>query len=233
MTKSRKITVKFFLNQTVKPIKEGNSLTYPLYMLLTYNRRSTMLKCHYGKYYKDLKSIEKVHYPGFQLFEERIITKTIQHEISRQGEKFDIKGIGQKYEKYCVGIDVLFENYMKERLKSFIIRLEPFEYSIPIDWQNKKVSFDTLFDMASKLYADIEKHTPKIFQDELEAYIVFMKLYHSSFYQYNFPTIIEWLDKSSIEDYKAKLGLIYKKNEKRIKESIALIDRIVNSELEK
>lgn len=231
MNKIKKITVKFFLNEAVKPVKEGNVLTYPLYMLLTYNRRSTMLRSHYGKYYKDLKSIEKTSYPGLLAFEERIITKTILHELSLQGEKFDIKGIGEKYDKYCLGIDYLFEKYMKSRLYGLIQRLEPFEFSIALNPNNDKVSFDTLFNMASKLYEDFDNIASKSLQHELESYLVFMRLYQSSFYQYTFPTIIEWMDQSAIEDYRSKLKLIYKKNDNKINESIELINRIMNSSL--
>ncbi len=232
MVKSKKITIKFFLNKTVKPIKEKNSLTYSLYMLLTYNRRSTMLKCHYGKYYKDLESVEKIHYPGFLSFEERIVKKTIEHEISKQGAKFDIKGIGEQYEKYCLGIDLLLENQMKSKLWAYIIRQEPFEYSIALDWSNDKVSFSTLYDMAVRLYDDFEKNIPINLQNELETYLIYMKLYQSSFYQYSFPTVIEWLDKSAEEDYRSKLRLIYKKDESRINQSIGLINKLVRSSIE-
>ncbi|MCR6641057.1 MAG: hypothetical protein NVV82_19215 [Sporocytophaga sp.] len=231
MKKNKKITIKFFLNKSVKPVKEGNTLTYPLYMLLTYNRRSTMLRCHYGKYYKDMKSIEKIHYPGFQKFEERIIIKTIQYQLAKQGEKFNIKGIGIPYEKYCIGIDHLFDKYMKSILRDCLMRLEPFEYFNALDWNKDNVTFDTLFEMASKLYGDFEKLAAKMIGYDMEAYLVFMKLYQSSFYQYTFPTVIEWLDKSAIEDYKTKLQLIYKKNEKLINENILLIQRIVDSAL--
>lgn len=229
MAKSKKITIKFFLNKTIKPIKEKNALTYPLYMLLTYNRRSTMLKCHYGKYYKDMESIEKTHYPGFLAFEERIVKKTIEYEISRQGARFDIKGIGHEYEKYCLGIDLLLENYMKSKLWTYIMMKEPFEYSNALNWNSDKVSFSTLYNMAERLYDDFEDHFPKSLQNDLEIYMIYMKLYNSSFYQYSFPTVIEWLDTSAEQDYRSKLKLIYKNNQARTRQSIELINKVVYS----
>ena len=232
MSKPKKITVRFFLNETVKPVKEGHAMTYPLYMLLTYNRRSTMLRSHYGGYYKDLKQIDKVHYPGLLNLEERIVQKTIQHELLEQGEKFDIKGIGNAYEKYCIGIDVLLDRYMKNQLWNMVVRLEPQEYAFALNFSEPKVSFQTLYGMASKLFPHFEKLQSKEFKEELEIYTSYLKLYQGAFFQYAFPTVIEWLDKSAVEDYKTKLAKLYnKKNESMIRRSFEVINKVTYSSL--
>ena len=79
-TKPKKITIKFFVNKAVQPTIEGETKRYPLYALITYDRKNTMMRCHYGNYYKDLNEIERVHYPGLLAMEERIIRKTIDYE---------------------------------------------------------------------------------------------------------------------------------------------------------
>lgn len=123
--KPKKVTIKFFVNQAVQPMVEGKTKRYPLYALLTYDRKNTMMRCFYGKYYKDLEEIEKVHYPGLLAMEERIIRKTISYEMAERPGDFDLKGIYRKYELYSVGVHVLLENYLKGQLGNILLRLEP------------------------------------------------------------------------------------------------------------
>jgi hypothetical protein len=198
MKKPKKITVKFFLNERVKPVKENKALTYPLYMLIIYNRNNTSIKSHYGGFYKSLQEAEKSHYPGFLAFEERIIKKTAEYELSKRGEKFDLKGLHEKYDKYCIGIDVLFSSYMKTQLWTMLVRCEPQEYVFAMNFTEPKVEFGILYQMALKLYKDFDKLVSKEFKEEIEVYTNFMKLYQGSFFQYTFPTVIEWLDNAAI-----------------------------------
>ena len=229
MSKPKKITVKFFLNKTVKPIKEGNVSTYPLYILLTYNRKSTMLRSHYGGYYKDLKQINKVHYPGLLELEERIVKKTVAFEAEQKKDLFDLKGTHEKYDKYAMGIDTLLDSYMKGQLWNMVIRLEPQEYAFALNFNEPKVSYRTLYAIASRLFTNFEKLQSKEFKEEIEVYNTYLKLYQGAFFQYAFPTIIEWMDKSAVEDYKAKLTKIYKKDEIKIKRSLGIINKVVYS----
>jgi hypothetical protein len=229
MKKPKKITVKFFLNKLVKPVKENKASTYPLYMLITYNRRNTSIKSHYGGFYKSLDEAAKTHYPGFFAFEERIVTKSIEYELVKRGEKFDLKGLHDKYDKYCIGIDLLFGTYMKSALWTILVRCQPQEYSFALNFNDTKVEFVTLYQMALKLYKDFDKLVSKEFKEEIEVYSNFMKLYRGSFFQYTFPTVIEWLDKSAVEDYRSKLKQIYKKNEAMIEKSISVVNKVVFS----
>src|SRR5262245_37524507 len=108
-SKPKKVTLKFFVNQAVQPMVDGKTKRYHLYVLLTYDEKNTMMRCHYGKYYTDLNEIDSVHYPGLLAMEDRIINKTIAYELSERQEDFDLKGIYKKYEQYSVGINLLLE----------------------------------------------------------------------------------------------------------------------------
>lgn len=229
--KSRKITVKFFLNKAVQPYMTNNKKTYPLYMLITYNRRNTMLKSHYGRYYHNLDEIEKTHYPGFMAFEERIVKKTVAYEINKHGAKFTLKGIHRKYDNYCLDIGDLFSSYLKNSLYTVLLRAEPFEFLKALNFTDQEVSFNTLYTMAKKLYPDINRLLPKDFSEETEIYETFIKLYAGSYFQYTFPTIIEWLDKSALDDYEKKLEAVHKNDKRKIAKSISLIDKIVQTTL--
>lgn len=200
-------------------------------MLITYNRKNTMIKSHYGNYYRDLNEIEKVHYPGFLDFEERIVKKTIQYEVNKLGENFDLKGIHRKYDQYCRQIDELCESYFKNQLYGAAIRIEPFEYVKALKFEDKEVSFTTLYAICQKIFPGLNKLLFKEFGEEIEIYRNFMKLYQGSYFQYTFPTVIEWFDQSAIEDYRNKLEKIYKNDKRMVEKSISVLTKIVYSNI--
>lgn len=206
---------------------EGKTKRYPLYALITYDRKNTMMRCHYGKHYKDLVEIDKVHYPGLLKMEERIIRKIIDYEIAQREDEFDLKGIHRKYNKYHVGIHVLAGSYMKGQLWNILLRLEPFEFAKALNFNDPDVEFDTLYKIVRKLYKDFASLIPKDFEQEVQMYQVFLKLYQGSFFQYSFPTVIEWLDGSAITDYREKLKEHHSQAPSLVKRSIEFVDVIV------
>lgn len=231
LEKPKKVTIKFFLNKALQPMVEGREKRYPLYMLITYKRRNTTLRSQYGGYYKDLKEVDKLHYPGLLAFEEKVIRKTISYEQSIQADAFDMKGIYKKYEFYCVGIHVTLTNFLKNALRNVLLRLEPYEYARALNFSDPEVEFETLLTITKKVYKNLSDLLPKDFGEQLEIYQVFNKLYRGSFYQYAFPAVIEWLDKSTVEDYSQKLAVTYKNNPRMIEKSLAFIDQVVKSSI--
>lgn len=231
-SKPKKVTVKFFLNQAVQPMIEGKVKRYPLYALITYDRKNTMMRCHYGQYYKDLAEIDKAHYPGLLAMEERVIRKSIDYEMAQSKSEFDLKGIYKKYDQYCIGIHMLLSEHMKMLLWNILMRLEPFEFAKALNFNDPDVEFDTLYKMARKLYKDFASLLPKDFDQEIEAYQLFMKLYRGSFFQYTFPTIIEWLDNSAVNGFREKLKEHYSQSHSMVNKSIEFVDSIVRGKLE-
>ena len=225
--KDKKITVKFFLNKTLQPVMVNNTKkSYPLYMLITYNRKNTMLKSYYGYYYKDLKEAAQL---GLMAFEEKMVKKTITYERGLAGGKFTLKGLHKKYGQYCAGLHSLYEEYLKGVLFHLVVRARPHEFSYALNFSDPKVSFDTLYTIAKKIYPDFS--LPDSFRQEAEGFHDYSKLYGSPFFTYNFPTVIEWLDKSAQADYSKKLEVVYKADKKTIDGKIALVDKIVQSSL--
>jgi len=230
--RSKKVTVKFFIHQAVQPTVERRTKRYPLYMLITYDRKNTMLRCHYGQRYKDLKEIEKVSYSGLLEMEERLIRRTIAYEMIQRGGDFDLKGIHKKYAVYARGIHLVLDQYLKTQLWSILSRLEPYEFSRALNFTDPDVAFDTLYKIARKLYKDLADKLPRNFDQEIEMYQTFMKLYQGSFFQYRFPTIIEWLDGSAKDDYREKLNALYPESSPIVKTSIEFIEAQVRAVLE-
>lgn len=230
-TKPKKVTVKFFINKAVLPVIDGKTKRYPLYVLITYDRKNTMMRCHYGQYYKDLNEVDKVHYPGLLVMEERIIRKTISYELAQKGSEFDLKGIYKKYDQYAIGIHVLLEKHLKGQLWNVLSKLEPFEYAKALNFNNPDVEFNILYKIARKIYRDMPSQQPKNFEQEIEIYQAFVKLYQGSFFQYSFPVVIEWLDNSAVAYYSKKLKSLFESSS-MVDKSIEFIDRIIRSELE-
>lgn len=231
-SKPKKVTVKFFLNQAVQPVIDGKTKRYPLYALITYDRKNTMMRCHYGQYYKDLSEIDKAHYPGLLAKEEQIIRKTIDFEMAQREGEFDLKGIYKKYDQYCIGIHVLLGEYLKSQLWNLLLRLEPFEFAKALSFDDPDVEFETLYKMSKKLYKDFASLLPKHFDHEMEVYQLFTKLYRGSFFQYTFPTVIEWLDNSALNDFREKLKEHYSQTPSMVNKSIEFVDSIVRGKLE-
>lgn len=229
-SKPKKVTLKFFVNQAVQPMVEGKTKRYPLYVLITYDRKNTMMRCHYGKYYKDLDEIDTVHYPGLLEMEERIIRKTINYEMAERQDDFDLKGIYKKYELYSVGIHILLESYLKDQLWNILLRLEPFEYAKALNFNDPEVGFDTLYKICKKVYKDFSALLPKNFEREVEVYQLFSKLYQGMFFQYTFPTVVEWLDHSAVEDYTKRLKS-HHSTQSEVNKSIEFIERVIRNSL--
>jgi hypothetical protein len=232
--KTKKITIKFFLNKTVQPRTIDNRKAYPLYMLITYNRRNTMLKCYYGTYYRDIKeAIKGVQetQPGLLEFEEKIIRKTIEYEIDNAEGEFSLKGIYKKYNHYCRAVHMVMENHLKHQLYRIANRTRPFEFAQALDFTNQRVSIDTLYTMVKRIYRDLKKESFKSLDEQIEIYHTFLKLYNAPFFDYNFPTVVEWIDQSAREDYKSRLEEVYKRNKEKVDSSLSLIDKVVQATL--
>lgn len=205
-SKPKKVTLKFFLNKAVQPIVDDRTKRYPLYVLITYDRKNTMLKCHYGKYYKDLDEIERVSYPGLLALEEKAIRGTITYELSRRGTEFDLKGIHEKYDGYCLGIHALLEQYLKDQLWSILLRQEPFAYAKALKFNDPDVSFETLYTICQRVYKGFANVMPAGFQTEVKIFKMYNKIYGSGFFQYDFPIVIGWLDGSMVDEFRSRLS---------------------------
>lgn len=230
--KPKKVTVKFFVNKAVQPVVDGKVKRYPLYMLITYDRKNTMMRCHYGQWYKDLGEIEKANYPGLLDMEERIIRKTIAFEMEQRGNEFDLKGTYKKYDRYATGIHVLLERHLKSQLWSALSRIEPYEFAKALNFTDPDVEFGTLYKIAKKVYKDLSEMLPKNFEQEIEIHQAFMKIYQGSLFQYSFPVVVEWIDGSAIDDYRNKLNALYPVSPSIVKKSIEFIDMLVKPVLE-
>lgn len=233
MKKPKKITVKFFLNNNLQEVKTDQGAAYPLYTQITYNRRNTQIKCYYGGYYVTLEEAQ-VKNRALLSFEEALFRKTVQYEINRQGNKFELKGLGKKYDTYCVGIHSLFNKYLKVRLKNMIYKATPADFLQVIDFDRSEADIETLYIVCQKLFDNLDAIFKSDFLEEVTLYKLYKRFYPLALdtTQYQFPVVIDWLNKSHVQDLTRKLNQHYKKDLDKVQESLSVINRIVLSRIE-
>ncbi len=97
-----KITVRYFLNQKVKPTRIPllrDSDLYPLYIQVTYNRKNTQFRSFHMGNYVNLE--DAINQDGDRLdYEKELIRKVIEYEIKTKNENFQLKGMKDRYIKY-------------------------------------------------------------------------------------------------------------------------------------
>ena len=109
MAREKKITAKLVINTDLKSSyrEEDGQMVYPVYVQMTYDRKTTSFPMHPYNYIQDgdsenLEMISDVFLPDvFQIAE---------HEKSRKG-KFTVRGFSHIYHKYTHSLDVMIELY--------------------------------------------------------------------------------------------------------------------------
>lgn len=164
----KKISIKFFLNKNLKPLIINDIKTYPVYIRVTYNRKSTTFKFETSEYpdglYLELKQEKNFEdakiYPQFLAFE-KVIETLVEKEVRRKKDRFDVKGIGDKIFTYygeaisdilSDGVDKEMQDILKDKLtyNEYIelMKIEDFGERLILASEkldNKNTSFDASF----------------------------------------------------------------------------------------
>jgi hypothetical protein len=225
--KTRKITVKFFLNQLLDPvINEKGKEFYPLYIQVTYNRKNMQLRSLYGKYYLDLMEVPSALLES----EERVLRKIITLEASHLEDNYDLRGLKRKYEVYSLSLQQAIEDYLKPKLRLAIMKTNC-ELKHVLDFASTRATVPLLQAAAQKLLPDFERHLGTRLQQELAVYEQFQRLNKQPFPSYSFPMVIDWSDGSYKEELSIKGKAINKNNPELAKQMSALIDHAVSEEI--
>ena len=150
MSKQKKITVKFFLNKNVEPILGlGDELLYPVYLQVTYNRRNTQLRSGYMFMYP---SLDKV--PQDKLdFEQELIERIIRYEVNRLGDKFELKGLKDKYNQFSARTHRMMDDVLNQYLYTILVRTNSnFVYLLKFDTAYS--TFSNMYEIALRLLPD-------------------------------------------------------------------------------
>jgi hypothetical protein len=224
--KQKKITVKFFLNEAVYPVKgETRKKYYPLYVQVTYNRKNMQFKSRYSDYYENLKEVK----PSLLDFDERVIKSIVSHEAGKAKGEYDLKGLKKKYELYSTSVLEALEHYLKPRLRLSVFNTGN-ELSKVLNFNDASATVSILYKAAVLLFKDFETNLPDKLKEELKAYEQYQKLYRPVL-SYNFPTLIDWLDGTHKEELEKKLNTTLKLKPEMIKSIKTLIDHAAKQKL--
>jgi hypothetical protein len=230
MTRTRKITVTFFLNKNVRPdpythspLLSGKEL-YPLYIQVTYNRRNTQFRSTYHRSYSNIEEAllskeEKDH----RKYEESLIRKVVEYEVKHYGKNFSLKGFNDRYLNYSANIINPIDKYFRDLIYNAIVKTDSEFLKILDPYNLEQVPFDIYYKAASKLINDLDKKLPSDFPEEMNIVLEFLKWVES---QDNLIELIDWLDHSAIEAFDSYL--VKKEYEEiQINKIIAFINRII------
>jgi hypothetical protein len=233
MIKASKITIKCFLKKSLPSGSDENgNLLYPLYIMITYKRKNTQIKSHYGLVYAEIQEVNEYD-PGLIDFEEKIVRKIVENEIGRVGEDyFTLVGLGQKYDIYSTSIYWAIEKYIKEKLWKAIQKTND-ELQMVLQYHSAHATFTRLYKAATLLFKDFnEKLSPELAQ-EVKAYQTYLQLFPERPYSYNFPTIIEWVNGDFRRTLAEAYHYTFKRDERGLKAIFNLIENASQKILEK
>lgn len=131
-----KIGVRFFLNKKVEqgiaPVDKKLS-KYPIYVQVTYNRKNTQFRVELDFVTEEEFNASLDHIDLFEI--RHTIEKVIEYEVLTKGDKFQLKGLGKRIEKYNSKLlNVLFSSVNKQLHASYL------EYIKEVKSQGKKLS---------------------------------------------------------------------------------------------
>lgn len=166
MNKVSKITVKHFINTSLKGSKEFmekytfsddqgkkikmEPLFYPLYVKITFQRATTQMK---SLYELDFTSIGEAEFKLGELLsiETEMITDVITGEYKRLGSKFLLKGIPDKCRIYSRSIKDLFLKRMLMDEYNALITKSDSKYKPLLIWSSLDIPAEVYYDAAIKL----------------------------------------------------------------------------------
>jgi hypothetical protein len=228
VNKLSKITIKFFLKESLSQGEDehGNKI-YPLYIMITYQRKNTQIKSKYSEHvYTRMDDVEKFS-PGLMAFEEKILRKVLEYEIAKFGEdNFSLVGIGRKYDLYATSVYQAIEPYLKAKLRKAIQKTRD-ELQMVLQYDTAQATFSRLYKASTLLFKNFDASLSPDFANERQAYQTYLKFYPEVSFSYDFPTIIEWENKEFKATLTHKYAKAFKKKNKTLDAIFLLIDSSV------
>ena len=190
--KEKKITVKFFLNQALEPVRDerGRKL-YPLYLQVTYNRKNMQCKSRYGLFYKTLKEVPS----ELMAFEEKLLKKIVRYEAIGNEEGYELKGLKRKYDLYSTSVYQALETYLKPKLRLAVLKIGG-ELAHVLDFSQPRISTGLLYQAANLLFPKFDSTMPQRLRDDLQSYNLYESLNNQPVLSYDFPGVIDWVEGS-------------------------------------
>lgn len=238
MAKEKKVTVNFFLNKKVKRAprldKESKVPAYPLYINVTFNRRNMQFKNFYNFTFESMETISPIDMSLIK-FQEKLIKKIISHETNSltNADDYDMRGLGDKYDIYSRSISQAIDHYLKPKLikeirntKSDLLGVLNLSQD-PADVHSYTNPTSKLYNAANSLFEKFSENIDTKLYLELETYKKYMELFPDPD-DFNFPTVVEWLDGSYKKTLNELLMKLYKRKPELMYSLISLIENAMH-----
>ena len=230
--KKKKITIKPFLNTYIDPVgtetnDKGTRDIYALYYKITYDRRNTQLKSYYttGGYSTLEDSIAQQIIP----FEVKILTKIVDYETSLNPDhEYQLSGLKTKYETCIESVFYTFDKFLRTKLMKAAQRTNHLHHLV-IDFYSNKAMINvfTLLEICDKLFPDFDNYIDKNFREELECFKRYLQIFGDKQFQFNFATLIDWMDGTHQQALEQGLKKLLKNDSKTIASNMEIINFIV------
>ncbi|TAH28275.1 MAG: hypothetical protein EAZ06_10660 [Cytophagales bacterium] len=235
MKKPKKITIKFFLNLNLQPIKiNTNEEGYPLYMQITYDRKNTQIKCRYGAFYTNIDAVKK-NENALLNFEEYLLRRVATYELEKLELAFQLKGLGNTYDAYSLSIYRLFNSYLKMRIKSVLRQAKPKEFLEIFNLDKPNTAFEIIMKASERLFDNFNALLEQEIKEEIQLFEIYKEICKDILIknEYKFPIIMDWLDGSHqafiTKKIKDKQNIDFSNKEAKI---IELLQKIITTKLE-
>ncbi|HVD99037.1 MAG TPA: hypothetical protein VNB90_12595 [Cytophagaceae bacterium] len=230
--KKKKITIKPFLNTYLDPVGteiEGKKEReiYALYYKVTYDRKNTQLKSYYTT--SGYSSLEDPIAQQIVPFELKILTKIVDYETSLNPDReYQLSGLKTKYETYVESVNYTLDKYLRNKLwKATQKTNHLYHHAIRFDNYLGRMNVFTLLEMCDKLFPDFDKYIDKTFREELECFKLYLMIFGDKQYEYDFATLIDWMDGTHQQAFEEGLKKLLKNDVKLIVRNKEIVHRIV------
>jgi len=192
-----KITIKHILKRNLKPLCDSQDpgiKFYPVYLQLILKRKNYQFKGLVKNYYTDLAYVKKDD-SELMAFEIEFLRSIIEFEIKLKGEKFDVAGLGEKYEKYRRSVVAEAERLLIGEIEA-LLRSGKLKIQNIFNYAYLPGKSGILIEAVKALIPDIKNEQG--FR-ECEVAEFFWQEYTKTFpekkkFQLIFPTIFNWLE---------------------------------------
>jgi len=149
-----KISVRHFLNKNLPLILDNNEKAYPLYVKITFKRKSTEIKSSLNLYVKESDRIDKIQ---DTFYEQCMITHFVTLGYEVLGDKFSLKGIANICRSYSgKRIADLLNTYVMNEFDEFFKQSNS-EFNSIFIYRNNETCFYTYYQAAIILFPNNEK----------------------------------------------------------------------------
>ncbi len=172
MVTKKKTTVKHYINVRI----EDRAPRYPLYFMVTYDRKTTHVKSRLNGYFKTIE--EAMDQSEKEIAREvELVQKLVEMELAMTKEDagaYMVKGLSSRYDAYAIALTKVVDSFLKFRLAAAAQRCNEPDYLRMIGEGIKKEGFDLCYRTCARLFDDLHNHLDGRFMEDVQCFHGYM-----------------------------------------------------------